>query len=39
MTDLSNFVTQWLYTGSGLKADLWADDVVNLVDFAELAYW
>lgn len=39
LTDLSNFIQQWLFEGSGLEADLWADDVVNLEDFAELAYW
>lgn len=39
LTDLSNFIAQWLYGGAGLEADLWADGVVNLEDFAELAYW
>ncbi len=39
MTDLSNFITQWLYSGPDLEADLWADEVVNLEDFAELAFW
>ena len=35
LTDLSNFIQQWLLEGPGLEADLWADDVVNLQDFAE----
>lgn len=39
LTDLSNFVGQWLFEGSGLEADLWIDDKVNLEDFAELAWW
>ena len=39
LTDLSNFVQQWLFEGSDLEADLWLDDKVNLEDFAELAYW
>ena len=39
MTDLANFIQQWLFAGSGLEADLWPDDQVNLEDFAELSYW
>ena len=39
LTDLSKFVQQWLFEGSGLEADLWIDDKVNLEDFAELAWW
>ena len=39
LTDLSNFSAQWLGTGPGLAADLWADEVVDLEDLAELSWW
>lgn len=39
LTDLSNFVQQWLFEGPGLKADLYADQKVDLEDFTELAWW
>ena len=41
MTDLANFMQQWMFTGTDLEADLWIDedDVVNLADFAELTRW
>jgi hypothetical protein len=35
--DLARFVQQWLYTGSGLAADLNHDDKVNFRDYAILA--
>jgi hypothetical protein len=34
---LSRFVQQWLYTGTGLAADLNHDDKVNFRDYAILA--
>lgn len=39
LTDLSNFISQWLFTDLDLEADLWMDNQINLEDFAELAYW
>ncbi len=35
--DLANFTAQWLETGSGMEADLYEDEKVNLVDFSVLA--
>ena len=35
--DLANFTDQWLQTGSNLAADLYKDEVVDLVDYSLLA--
>ncbi len=36
--DFARFAQYWLYTGSGLPADLYEDNIVNYRDLDEFAY-
>ena len=38
LSDLAFMAGQWLQSGSGLRADLWPDNEINLPDFAQLAH-
>lgn len=40
LADFANFALDWLQTGAGLAGDLYADENVNMADFAEfMDFW